>query len=308
LILLIAVPILVAAPVYDSAIEYQMTASGLRTESLGQIQLQNQPPHYVADVMLSIIKHNFADTELFLNWTLSIGSMNESSPRFGIGFLDPTTDAWDTSTYSTYAMQNNSRNLCQGTSAERRCVEYGFGSGFSLASRTNREWSQFGALNAPMDKYQTLDYYFWLERSFAIQNVGLSYDLPPGYRAGVDVYSQRTLEGIPKGLLKDLPTGVDRIYSLRIIVMRDPSSFLPLVLYGTLPLIILYYVSVITFMTLDRREDRLKIFVGALFSSFAYFLSLRQLLQTPVSWIELLAMVGMVIWIGLEATTIAFQK
>jgi hypothetical protein len=200
----------------------------------------------------------------------------------------------------------NWRKECQVTAEQEKCVEYPFGFDVRFAGRTGEEWSEFGVLNAPMDRYSTVDYYFWLEHSFEFEHVELKYDLLPGYRAGIEDYSVKAIQDIPSDLSKDVPTGVSHVYHLRIVIVRDRASFFPLVLYGTLPLFILYYVGVITLMTFPRREDRLKTYVGALFATFAYFLSLRQLLQTPVSWIELLAMTGMVLWIVLEAATIAF--
>lgn len=50
--------------------------------------------------------------------------------------------------------------------ALEKCVEYPFGFDVRFAGRTGEEWSEFGVLNAPMDRYSTVDYYFWLEHSF----------------------------------------------------------------------------------------------------------------------------------------------
>jgi hypothetical protein len=308
LILLVIVPLLIAGPICDTALAYQQKAMRLQTyvfEKLGPGALSAD---YSVSLLLSVVKRDFSDERLQMNFEASVSSKSNSTPQVVWASQDPITETWWSSGALAYREREvNDTITCEYVAEQERCVHYPFINLAQFGSLDFTAWEEFGVLNGPMDEYSTGENYVWFDHPFDLDNMNLTYSLLSGYRAGIEDYRLTAKADLPPTVAARLPIGVNQTLSFRIAIMREPSTFLPLVLYATTPLLILYYVGVITMTTVGRREDRLKVYVGALFASFAYWLNLRSLLQTPITWIEILAMILMVVWIVLEAGTIMFQ-
>lgn len=298
LVLLVIVPILFAAPTYDTAIMYFDAGRNLRTYVYSGFNWPSPRPEYLVDASLWIGKSYLGDRLLHRNFTFVISG--NYTPTVAIANIDHEMGNWSYSAYPANPTTQHTVNSCQSSGQSENCVHFTSGFIFADSVITTSEWDEFGVLNAPMDAYTTTQYCVWLDRPFAFDDINVTYSLPLGYRAGV-TYVEKTRAQFPSNIEARIPQAVGQISCFQLQVLREPLVFLPLVVYTTAPLFILYYLAAMTLITVSGRKDRLKIYAGCLFATFGYFFSLRGVMQSVVSLIDVLAILIMTIWILLEA-------
>lgn len=295
--MLVVIPLLVAGPVYDMALAYLDASQNLKPYVEASGTAVDRRADFSIEANFSLGKPNFADR--YLTRSIGLEISGNYTPQVSIVYLSSDHKSWESEGLNVVETAYHPGTKVCGFDS---CVTY---SNLYLASRAEDysadEWDQFGALNAPLDWYQTTVYCISLNGSYAFGPfVSLSYTLPPGYRAGIQSFVL-TGNQITNDLARMIPSDQNRISCFRIAVARDPLGFLALVMYTTVPLIILWYVAVITFSSVNRRNDRLQIYVGALFASFAYFFSVRQYLQSIVTFLDVFTVAIMIVWILCEA-------
>ena len=296
-------PLLVSAPMYDSALTYLESSQNLRsTIQASGFGSMKKTVDFMVNATFSLQKSNFGDRHVTREIELSISG--NYTPAVSMVYLSSYHDSWQPELVIAYSTGLFGEKICGFDSCILYSNLYEASSGY--VSSTD-EWDVFGAVYAPLDWYRTTTYCMMLNGTFAFSPyVSLRYSVPQGYQAGIE---NLTLTGnqIPPTLAQSLGAKVSSVPCFRVDIARDPPNLLALVIYATVPLIILWYVAVIDNADVKQRKDRMGIYVGALFASFGYFLSLRQYLQSIITLLDVLTTALMVGWIAIEAVRLLLQ-
>jgi len=154
----------------------------------------------------------------------------------------------------------------------------------------------------PLDAYSTDLYYISVSDKLPISYVGLRASVPVPFAAVLTDFRTIAGQDLPQQLRTYDNFAAGSIVAFRISMLRSPNNLFLSVAYSMLPFVSIYEVAVLSSLAIAEVKDRLMVFVGALFSVFAYFLAMRQLAPPNPTLIEGLAGIGMVAWILMEAT------
>jgi hypothetical protein len=176
----------------------------------------------------------------------------------------------------------------------------------------NTPFDTFSPYTFPFDTYSTPTYYFAMNKSLA-SAFWLQTNAPAPFIAIFqDVKQNLQSNVIPSGILNSpvinspsfasayrdlLKNGF--VVSFRISLIRSPDNLITSTLYTIFPVLIIYEVCFLSLLSLSE-ENRLAVYVGILFSVFAYFFTLRQFLPTYPTFIEAIVTLGMTCWILFE--------
>jgi hypothetical protein len=158
---------------------------------------------------------------------------------------------------------------------------------------------QFSPYSFPIDYYSTHRIYISLDSGFRIDSVKLESEIPPQFMAFFEDIGRVKFSDLPSDIqIKGFDTGL--VLGFSVGMARSPANLLILFFYTVCPILSLYEVGGLSFLSVSYRKDRLAIYVGALFTVFAYFLTLRQFLPPCLTILEAILAIGMVLWIFIE--------
>jgi len=157
----------------------------------------------------------------------------------------------------------------------------------------------FSPYSFPIDYYSTDRVYISLDSGFRIDSVDLESSIPSQFIAFFEDIGQVKFSDLPSELQhQGFATGL--VLRFSVGMARSPADLLISFVYTIFPILSIYEVGVLSFSSVSDRKDRLTIYVGALFSVFAYFLILRQLLPPLLTILEAVLAAGMVLWVFVE--------
>lgn len=300
--MLFILPILLTAPAADAAINYlretsELRANGLRPHVTSAVRLQKRPD-FLLNGEVSIVKSTFTDEWLWRNFSFSISG--NRTPSLYLAALQSSN--WTVESILAVPQFHGVTSICGFNIGENQtCTRFTSVYSVRIVEQTTLDWLRFDTIYSPLDTYTTTEYCISTDGVYTFQSLDLTYDLPGGYRAGIVNFTDSPVGDLPLGLAALLSPSAQLATCFQIQFMRNPTTFLPLAVYTIAPLLTLYLVAAVTIIEIPEMKDRLQIYVGVLFAGFAYFLSLRQLLQTFISITEILVIIGMVLWIAFEA-------
>ena len=294
-ILLVFIPLLGIAPVADRVLDYLHSAQGLREIMFGESASYTSQTAYLIRESVSVVKSNFADKSLQLLIKYSIA--RNYSPTLAV--FDPVGYLLETSGFPKIG---NATRVCKGQDSID-CITYSYQFETEGGWVAGGEWAEFSSAYSPFDTYATKPYCISFDRMFAVDKLSLTYSLPSGYKAGFENYTEQ-VRPVSAGSSSLNSSSFSKVSCFQIGIVRDTLPFLALAMYTTLPLLLLYFIGVLTLTSVPDLKTRLQVYVGALFSTFAYFFSLRQVLQSVLSWSEVAAMFWMTLWIMIEVVAV----
>jgi hypothetical protein len=176
----------------------------------------------------------------------------------------------------------------------------------------NTPFDTFSPYTFPFDTYSTPTYYFAMNKTLATA-FWLQTNAPAPFIAIFqDVKQNLQPNDIPSGILNypiiNSPSFASAyrdlfkngfVVSFRISLIRSPDNLITSTFYTIFPVLIIYEVCFLSLLSLSA-ENRLTVYVGILFSVFAYFFTLRQFLPTYPTFIEAIVTLGMTCWILFE--------
>jgi hypothetical protein len=151
----------------------------------------------------------------------------------------------------------------------------------------------------PFDTYATPSIYISTNSTLVILPL-LTSVTPPGFILTYEELRQIDQANLPKDF-QLLPgfKGLQNWVSFVIGMIRSPIDFVVDSLYALPPVLSMYYVAILSYSLKDRK-DRLAIYVGVLFSAFAFLLTLRQFLPPYPTLFEASVLLGILVWIFKE--------
>lgn len=212
-------------------------------------------------------------------------------------------DFWDIATKPTLSLAVNNQGILLSTTA-LKVVEEG-----SQSNSSHPRWDAtvgygsslnvFTPYGFPFDHYLTPVFVIFPNTPLTLTIVNLKGNVPSGFIASFYNITYVTL---------NQPDARGTFLMFSIAMIRSTSSMLVSTTYAIIPTLSLYEVAALSVVSLTDPKERLTIYVGSLFSVFAYFLTLRQMLPPVLTYFETLITVGMLFWIIVEVVTFARRQ
>jgi hypothetical protein len=173
--------------------------------------------------------------------------------------------------------------------------------GWRFVGISTGAFTPFSPEDYPFDMYSTDMHYLCVSPSTMMPGIiQLNANVPAPFIATFANIGTVSGKDLPNNLLgyQDCADGVD--FAFLVSVIRSPTNLLLSSIYTVFPGLTIYEVSAISLISVDDQKTRLSIYVGILFSAFAYFFTLRQLLPPYPTYIEGIIGVGLTAWILVE--------
>lgn len=148
----------------------------------------------------------------------------------------------------------------------------------------------------PIDSYATPRFYISTNSEIALHLISM---IPQGFIVTFEDLRPVNQNNLPQDLQTKELKNFDSWLTFVIGMIRSPSELVLDNLYALPPLLSMYYVAILSY-SLNARKDRLTVYVGVLFSAFAFLLTLRQFLPPSPTFFEAFVVLGMLVWIFRE--------
>lgn len=296
MLLFIVLPIVLVT--YPSILFYQ--TYNLATRPLIRPSLfysgEHAPPG-LTKINVVFSKTDFLDDFYRLDFDVKVYS-NQSS-RFSFAVYNKEYDTYQTGTLSLFS---NESDWLKFETPEFEAFYYSWWSSLSHLMRLE----VFNPQNFPLDVYETPMIILSFNNTFYLDSFELSSKIPSQFVASLKNFKTLSYDEIPQQLKVDMDFVKGSAVRFKIALIREHNQMILLFLYSLIPSLSLYLVAILSELTIEGIEDRLKIYVGSMFALFSYLWSFRQFAPPTITWLETILVFGILLWI-IESAVRYFQ-
>jgi hypothetical protein len=282
-----------SVPVYLQSSSITTTISNYTDEVL-----PHAPLGY-AKLNMTFTKQNLQDPRYDITFDLQVDC--NQTPSLTYAFYLPEVKNYSVTTVSRMD-ENDSLNESVETSHFKASY-----TGWEGLFGFNMNLERYDPTSFPLDVYETPQIIVAVNAEgsnstygFLMKEIDLNSQVPPGFSATISDYKElsnnETVNEL--GNRPDLVNGL--VLSFKVTFLRNTQSLPLLLIYLVAPSLGIWCLFSVTQFRCGDYKDRLTIFAGALFATFAYLLTFRNFAPPTLTLAEILIIVLMGAWAFIE--------